>query len=87
VTASSRSISNYGGGAVLYSFGSAGISILQTILVSDLTTLRWRSLLTGLVSAPFFINAFVSANIAQFLLTHSGWCVISGVTQVLAGDG
>jgi hypothetical protein len=73
VIAASKNVDNYAGGAVLSSIGSAGIQILQTIVVSDLTTLRWRSFLNGLTSTPFFINAFVSANIAQQVLARSGW--------------
>lgn len=73
VIASAQDINAYAGGAVLYSFGSAGIQILQIIVISDLTSLRWRSLMSSLVSLPFFINAFVSSNIAQQVLARSGW--------------
>jgi hypothetical protein len=73
VIASAQNVNDYAGGAVISAFGSAGIQILQVIVVSDLTTLRWRSFVNGLVSTPFFINAFVSANIAQQVLARSGW--------------
>lgn len=42
--------------------------MLQQIVIADMTSLRWRGLVAGLVSAPFLINIFVSAEIASAVL-------------------
>lgn len=47
--------------------------MLQQIIIADMTNLRWRGLVTGLVSAPFIINNFVSAEIAQGVLPNWRW--------------
>ena len=50
-----------------------GLQLLTSVIVADITTLKWRGLVSGLTSAPFIINAFVSANIATQVLERSGW--------------
>lgn len=47
--------------------------MLQQIIIADMTNLRWRGLVTGLVSAPFIINNFVSAEIAEGVLPNWRW--------------
>ncbi|KZV82502.1 drug:h+ antiporter [Exidia glandulosa HHB12029] len=73
VVASCNSIGTYAGGIVIYTFGNAAIQILQQIVIGDMTTLRWRGLVSSLVSVPFFINAFVAGNIAANIVTGAGW--------------
>ena len=46
---------------------------MTSVIVADITTLKWRGLVSGLTSAPFIINAFVSANVATQILGRSGW--------------
>lgn len=47
--------------------------MLQQIIIADMTTLRWRGAVSGLVSAPFIINNFVSAEIAEGVLPNWRW--------------
>jgi len=56
-----------------FSMGYASIQILIQIVIADLTTLRWRTLVSSCTSLPFFINAFVSSNIAQGVLPDWRW--------------
>jgi MFS family permease len=42
--------------------------MLLQIVIADMTSLRWRGLVGGLVSAPFLVNIFVSAEIASRVL-------------------
>lgn len=73
VVASCKKISTYAGGILIYTCGNAAIQILQQIVIGDMTTLRWRGLVSSFVSAPFFINAFVSANIQAAVMAGPGW--------------
>ncbi|KAM0755497.1 drug:h+ antiporter [Meredithblackwellia eburnea MCA 4105] len=73
VIASSKTVNTYAGGAILYEVGYASLQILLQIVIGDVTSLRWRGIVSSSVSLPFFINAFVSSNIAQGILQRSGW--------------
>ncbi|KAK4703700.1 hypothetical protein P7C70_g2520, partial [Phenoliferia sp. Uapishka_3] len=73
VLASCSTVNTYAGGAILYEVGYASVQILQQLVIGDVTSLRWRSLLSSTVSLPFFINAFVSANIAEQVIDRTGW--------------
>jgi hypothetical protein len=58
--------------------------MLQQIVIADMTNLQWRyvptasllcmlissGLVTGLISAPFIINNFIAAEIAQAVLPN-----------------
>ena len=52
---------------------SSGLQVLTQVIVADITTLKWRGLVSGLTSAPFIINAFVGSNVATQILERSGW--------------
>lgn len=41
----------------------ADIRLFLPQIIGDVTSLRWRSLISSCVSIPFFINAFVASNI------------------------
>ncbi|WVF70813.1 hypothetical protein IAT40_005607 [Kwoniella sp. CBS 6097] len=73
IIASANDVGQIAGGQVIYSFGYTGLQMLQQIVIADMTNLRWRGLVTGLVSAPFIINNFVSAEIAQGVLPNWRW--------------
>ena len=60
--------------------GYTGLQLLAQIIIGDLTNLRWRGLVSSLMSLPFIINAFVGTNIATTILKKSGWrwgCTLS----------
>lgn len=57
----------------VYSMGYASIQILIQIVIADVTTLRWRTFVAQSASAPYFINAFVSARIAEGILPQWKW--------------
>ncbi|KII88069.1 hypothetical protein PLICRDRAFT_176809 [Plicaturopsis crispa FD-325 SS-3] len=73
VIASAHSIGTIAGGIVIYAVGYTGLQLLTQIIIADITTLKWRGLVSSLVSAPFLINAFVGANISTAVLGHAGW--------------
>lgn len=47
--------------------------MLTQIIVADITTLKWRGLVSALTSAPFIINAFIGSNVSTGVLEHSNW--------------
>ncbi|PAV16768.1 MFS polyamine transporter [Pyrrhoderma noxium] len=73
VIASAQTIGTVAGGIVIYAVGYTGLQLLTQIIIADLTTLRWRSLVSSLTSLPFVINGFVGPNIATQVLAHAGW--------------
>ncbi|GJN94076.1 hypothetical protein Rhopal_007140-T1 [Rhodotorula paludigena] len=71
--AACKDIHTYAAGAIIYYIGYAALQILIQIVIADCTNLRWRGLISSLTSIWFFVNAFVSSNIAQGVLTTSNW--------------
>ena len=65
---------------------SRGLQLLTSVVVADITDLKWRGFVSGMTSAPFIINAFVGANISTGILTHANWrwgctCLVSSPLQ------
>ncbi|TFK47474.1 MFS general substrate transporter [Heliocybe sulcata] len=71
--ASSTGIASIAGGIITYAIGYTGLQLLTQIIIADITTLKWRGLVSALVSAPFLVNAWVGANIADTILKNAGW--------------
>ncbi|KAG8996659.1 hypothetical protein FRB94_008156 [Tulasnella sp. JGI-2019a] len=53
--------------------GFSGLQLLTQIIIADITTLRWRGLVSGLVSMPFLVNGFIGSNVYSSVYEHSGW--------------
>ncbi|KAI5118116.1 hypothetical protein M0805_003470 [Coniferiporia weirii] len=51
----------------------SGLQLLTQIIIADLTTLKWRALVSSFTSLPFLVNGFVGPNIATSVLKHSSW--------------
>ncbi|KAG8949843.1 hypothetical protein FRC03_000216, partial [Tulasnella sp. 419] len=75
VIASANGTSQIAGGIVVYAMGYTGLQVLTSIIIADITTLKWRGLVQSLTSAPFIVNAFVSAFISEGILgpDFKGW--------------
>jgi hypothetical protein len=58
---------------LLLTLAYSGLQILNQIIVADITSLKWRGLVYGLVFAPFIVSAFVGPNIADGVLAGGGW--------------
>jgi len=52
--------------------GYTGLQLL-TQIIADITTLKWRGLVSGLMTMPFIINAFLGSNTAAKVLDGAGW--------------
>ncbi|KAL3448125.1 major facilitator superfamily domain-containing protein [Aspergillus insuetus] len=71
--ASSQSFSTYAGGYVFYSLGQAGTSILNSTIVSDLSSMRWRGFVYNILYLPFLITPWISAFIVDSVVNGIGW--------------
>lgn len=72
IVASCTTISAFIVGQALVAVGSAGLDLLNDIIVGDLTPLKWRGFVSSLLSTPFIINTWFSGLIVQDLL-DSNW--------------
>ncbi|KAF8880998.1 drug:h+ antiporter [Infundibulicybe gibba] len=73
VIASAQNVQTIAGGIVLYAVGYTGLQLLTQIIIADLTTLKWRGVVSSLVSLPFIVNAFVGSNISSAILKNASW--------------
>ncbi|KAL3469937.1 major facilitator superfamily domain-containing protein [Aspergillus californicus] len=71
--ASSKSFNTYAGGYVFYSIGQAGMAILNSTIVSDLSSMRWRGFVYNIMYLPFLITPWVSAFIVESVINGIGW--------------
>lgn len=49
------------------------LQMLTQVVLADVTTLRYRAFASGLLSMPFVINTWISAEIAEGVLSGGGW--------------
>ncbi|TFK23755.1 ferrichrome-type siderophore transporter [Coprinopsis marcescibilis] len=73
VIASANNVGGIAGGTIVYAIGYTGLQLLTQVIIADITTLKWRGLVSGLMSLPFIINAFVGSNISTNVLQGVGW--------------
>ncbi|KAL4912862.1 major facilitator superfamily domain-containing protein [Aspergillus aurantiobrunneus] len=71
--ASSKSFNIYAGGYVFYSLGQAGMTILNSTIVSDLSSMRWRGFAYNILYIPFLVTPWVSAFIVDSVINGIGW--------------
>ncbi|KAF8671463.1 Major Facilitator Superfamily [Rhizoctonia solani] len=72
IIASAQSIATVAGGIVIYAVGYTGLQLLLQIIIADTTTLKWRGLSSGLVAAPFIINAFAGSEVSAGVMASGG---------------
>lgn len=71
--ASAKSINVYAAGYVFYCIGQSGTNIMNDIIISDISTARWRGLAIGVSFFPFLIMPWVSAFIVDSVVGGIGW--------------
>lgn len=72
VMASATSIGAYAAGTVLYNVGQSGTNILNDILISDITTARWRAFAIGVSFTPFLVTVWCAAFIVDSVVAEGG---------------
>ncbi|KAI0742109.1 MFS general substrate transporter [Daedaleopsis nitida] len=73
VIAISPNVGTLAVGIVLYAIGYTGLQLLTSVIIADITTLKWRGLVSGLASTPFIVNAFLGSKLATAVLENLGW--------------
>lgn len=84
VCASSTSFDAYAGGSILYAVGQSGTGMLNSILVSDFSSVRWRGFSWNLLYLPFFFTSWSSAFIVDSVVHGIGWRWGIGMFAILA---
>lgn len=73
IVASASSLQQLIGGIVLQSTGTTGVQVLQSIIIADSTTAKWRGLIIGIVNLPYLINFAVAGPLVESVMNHRGW--------------
>lgn len=72
IVASCATISAFIVGQALVAVGSAGLDLLNDIIVGDLTPLKWRGFVASILATPFIINTWFAGLIVEDLL-ETNW--------------
>ncbi|KAJ0122113.1 hypothetical protein J7T55_002625 [Diaporthe amygdali] len=70
--ASASSLSVYVVGSVFYTIGQSGTNILNDIIISDITTARWRAFAIAVSFTPFLITPWCAAFIVDSVVSDGG---------------
>lgn len=60
-------------GVLIQTVGYTGIQVLQTVIIADTTSAKWRGLVLGMVNVPFLINFGIAGPLAEHILALHGW--------------
>ncbi|GAA5924043.1 uncharacterized protein JCM15063_005532 [Sporobolomyces koalae] len=60
-------------GSVFSQIGASGFDLLNTIILADLTPLKYRCLAMGLLSSPYLVTVWYTSEIVAALSTDDGW--------------
>lgn len=71
--AKSSSIGVYGAGYIFYCIGQSGTNIMNDIIISDITTMKWRTFGLAFSFFPYLIIPWCSAYIASSVINGIGW--------------
>ncbi|CUM65825.1 uncharacterized protein PRCAT00003474001 [Priceomyces carsonii] len=67
IVAASNTVSAYIVGLAVASAGSSGIDFLNSLIVADMSSLKWRGFVTSMLSTPYIINTWYAGYIVQDL--------------------
>jgi MFS family permease len=83
--ASASSFNTYAAGSVFYAVGQSGTNIMNDIVVSDITTARWRGFAIGLTFLPFLVTPWIAGFIVSSVVapTGIGWRWGIGMLAIL----
>ncbi|CCH46046.1 Siderophore iron transporter [Wickerhamomyces ciferrii] len=73
IVAASKTISAYVIGEVFVAIGGSGISLMNSITTADLTPLKYRGLLIGILSSPYLITTWFAGLIVDAILGKGNW--------------
>ncbi|KAH8198073.1 hypothetical protein TruAng_007745 [Truncatella angustata] len=70
--ASATTFNTYAAGAIFYAVGQSGTNILNDIVISDITTARWRGFAIGISFTPFLVTPWVAGFIVESVVAPTG---------------
>lgn len=70
--ASASTFNTYAAGAMFYSVGQSGTNLLNDVVISDITTARWRGFAIGLSFFPFLVTPWVAGFIVESVVATDG---------------
>ncbi|KAH9910288.1 uncharacterized protein BXZ73DRAFT_109206 [Epithele typhae] len=69
IIAASKTVDAVAGGEIIYALGSQGLRFLTGIIVADITSLQWRSVVYELlIATPILINTFTYLDFGMFAI-------------------
>jgi MFS family permease len=71
--ASSSTFNTYAGGYIFYALGQGGTSMLDSVMVSDLSSMRWRGFSYNIIYLPFLVAPWIGAQIVDSVVDGIGW--------------
>ncbi|GAA5996014.1 uncharacterized protein JCM10292_004891 [Rhodotorula paludigena] len=73
ITLKSPTLAAYVVGNVFSSIGSSGFDLMNTILMADLTPLKYRGLASAILTSPFLFTVWYTSEIVDALSTEDKW--------------
>lgn len=66
-------IQRYCAGAVFYNLGYVGVILIVLIIMSDMSSLRWRLFYQFVPTLPFIINTWIAGNVTESVGAFQNW--------------
>lgn len=85
--ASAKSLNTYAAGYVFYVMGQSGTNIMNDIVISDISSARWRGFAIGVSFTPFLVTPWISGFITESVVNGIGWRWGIGMFAILMPFG
>lgn len=85
ITACSPTIAAYVIGSVFIAIGQSGLDLMNSIIVADMTALKWRSFFTSMLAVPWLVTTWISGYIVQGVVSDNwrwGYGMFAIITPV-----
>lgn len=81
----SRNVGTYAAGLVCYSIAQSGMGVMAAVIISDITTARWRGLALGISYSPFLVLPWVAGPLVHSVVAEGGigWRWGMGIYAIL----
>ncbi|CCH46887.1 Siderophore iron transporter [Wickerhamomyces ciferrii] len=66
-------IQRFCAGSIFYNLGYVGVILIVTIIISDFSSLRWRTFYKCSVTLPFVINTWISGDVSSAVGPDKNW--------------
>lgn len=87
VEATSKNVSHYSGGVVLYQIGYTIYTIIIQVIVTDLSSLKARLFVSFIPPSPYLINTWISPYIVGHFIVGDTWRWGLGMLAIITPCG